>query len=113
MNFVGTENLPPQRACGYGCHIVCMETASGNRESVIINVSPENSLLPNRKFKGEIEQFANKRLILVSDEQIDVSTGITAQSKDLLFMGVVLECCPGPDARWSVHVRVNRTLLVV
>jgi hypothetical protein len=90
-----------------------METASGNRESVIINVSPENSLLPNRKFKGEIEQFANKRLILVSDEQIDVSTGITAQSKDLLFMGVVLECCPGPDARWSVHVRVNRTLLVV
>jgi hypothetical protein len=90
-----------------------METASGNRESVIINVSPENSLLPNRKFKGEIEQFANKRLILVSDEQIDVSTSITAQSKDLLFMGSVLECRPGADARWSVHVRVNRTLLVV
>jgi hypothetical protein len=82
-------------------------------ESVIINVSPGNNLLPNRKFKGEIEQFANKRLVLLSDEQIDVSTGITAQGKDLLFMGSVLECLPSTGARWAVHVSVNRTLLVV
>jgi len=62
---------------------------------------------------GEIEQFANKRLILLSDEQIDVSTGITAQGKDLLIMGRVVECLAGTDKRWAVHVSANRTLLVV
>lgn len=68
-----------------------------NSEPVIINVPPGSSLLPGRKFRGEIEQFANKRLILLSDEQIDVSTGITAQGKDLLFMGRVVECLAETD----------------
>jgi hypothetical protein len=90
-----------------------MATASENLEPAIINVSQANGLLPNRKFKGQIEQFANKKLVLLSDEQIDVSAGITAQSKDLLFMGSVEKCQPGTGARWAVHVSVNRTLLVV
>lgn len=90
-----------------------MATASENRESVITNVSPGNSLLPNRKFKGEIERVTNKRLILLSDEQIEVSAGITAQGKDLLFIGSVVECLPETGARWEVHVSVSRTLLVV
>jgi hypothetical protein len=90
-----------------------MTNAPTHGESVIINVSPGNSLLPNRKFKGEIEEFADKHLVLLSDEEIDVSAGITAQGKDLLFMGHVLNCSPGLNARWAVHVSVNRTLLVV
>jgi hypothetical protein len=90
-----------------------MAIQSETPEPVIINVSPASSLLPNRKFKGEIEEYANKLLILHSDEEIDVLTAITAQSKDLLFMGSVLRCLPGIGLRWTVHIQVDRTLLVV
>ena len=90
-----------------------MAIESERREPVVINVAPTGSLLPNRKFKGEIEEFANKRLILHSDEEIDVSSVITAQSKDLLFMGSVLKCLPGNGTGWAIHVKVNSTLLVV
>lgn len=83
------------------------------RESVIINVPSGDSSLPHRSFKGEIEEFKNKHLRLLSDEEIDISAGITAQGKDLLFMGDVLSCIRAADARWSVNVTVNRTLLVV
>jgi hypothetical protein len=90
-----------------------MATVSERSESVVINVPSTDTLVSHRRFSGEIQEFANKQLILIADEQITVSTAITAQSKDLLFMGGVLKCDQEPDARWTIHVLVNRAMLVV
>ena len=106
MSFGGEHAIPRDTS-------LMMAIESEQREPVIINVAPPCNLLPNRKFKGEIEKFANKRLILHSDEEIDVSAAITAQSKDLLFMGSVLKCLPGDGPGWAVHVKVDSTLMVV
>ena len=90
-----------------------MATASERRESVAINVPSTDALVSHRRLKGEIEEFEGKELILITDEQIEISAVITAQSKDLLFMGSVLRCNQKPDARWTIHVLVNRAMLVV
>jgi hypothetical protein len=86
---------------------------SAAREVVVINVPSPDISTPHRRFRGEIEQFEQKALILVADEAVDVSAGMSAQGKDLLFTGRVTSCLPHSDQRWTIHVQVDRTLLVV
>jgi hypothetical protein len=90
-----------------------MATLSEVRESVVINVPSVKATVPARRFKGEIEEFANKKLILLANEQIEMSTEITAQSKDHLFMGMVCQCVLAADSRWAIQVEVKRTILVI
>jgi len=84
-----------------------------NREPVVINVPSPDATTPHRRFRGEIEHFENKALVVVADESVDISAGMSAQGKDLMFLGSVLNCTAEPDGRWTIHVRVSRTLLVV
>jgi hypothetical protein len=90
-----------------------MATESELPQAVVINISPNDVSLPCRKMKGQIQDFANKLLVLLADEEIDVATGITAQGKDLLFLGKVLKSVPNFDGHWAIHIHVNRTILVV
>lgn len=82
-------------------------------ESVIIEVSSSNSSVHNRKVTGTVQDFVSKSLILVTAEAIPVSTKVTVQSKDLLFLGEVLSCVADPGTKWRAHVRVKTSLLVV
>ncbi len=90
-----------------------MPPAAHQRESVVINVNSPDTSTAHRRFKGEIEQFESKSLILVADEAVDISAGMSAQGKDLMFLGSVVSCSAEPDGRWTIHILVNRTLLVV
>lgn len=90
-----------------------MATESELAQSVVINVSPNDASLPGRKMKGQIHEFAHKHLVLFADEEIEVAAGITAQGKDFLFLGNVLKSVPNLEGHWAIHIRLNRTILVV
>ncbi len=80
---------------------------------MVINVPSVKATVPPRRFKGEIAEFANKKLTLLAKECIDLSADITAQSKDHLFMGTVCKCVLDADSRWAIQVDVKRRLLVI
>jgi len=90
-----------------------MATEFKRPEQVVINVSLADPSQPDQRFKGEVEEFANKHLVLLTDEEIDVSARITAQGRDLLFMGNVLNCAQTTGGRWKVSINVSRTLMVI
>ena len=85
-------------------------TAVEIREPVIIDVSASS---PNRKVNGVIENCTRKNLTLITGEETAESAAVRVQSKDLLFLGTVLRCVHGETANWTVHIDVNRTLLII
>lgn len=90
-----------------------MATTSDCGESVIINVSSSHDPVRNRKVNGALQEPVSKALTLVTNEEIPVHADVTVQSKDLLFLGEVLRCVAIPGAKWTTHVRVKRSLLVI
>jgi hypothetical protein len=87
--------------------------ASGCQDSVVIDVSSREAGTRNRKVYGVIQEFVGQTLTLISSEEINVGTGVTAQSKDLIFFGEVLSSVPERGAKWSTNVRVKRRMLIV
>jgi hypothetical protein len=90
-----------------------MPTKSGSREAVIIEVVEKDVAFASRKIAGEIEEFDNRKLILLTADEVNASVSISARSKDLLFKGTVIGCVPRAGIGWAVHIRLSRTLLVV
>ena len=87
--------------------------ASGCQDSVVIDVSSREVGTRNRKVYGVIQEFVGQTLTLISSEEIAASTVVTAQSKDLIFFGEVLDCVPERGAKWTTSVRVKRRMLIV
>jgi hypothetical protein len=81
-------------------------------ESIVIEVSSDAGA-QTLKVNGIIQETAGKSLMLVTDAEIPASSRITMQSKDFIFLGEVLSCVPEHDAKWTTHVRVKRSLLIV
>ena len=90
-----------------------MATTFDCGESVIINVSSSHGTVRNRKVNGALQESVPKALTLVTNEELPVCADVTVQSKDLLFLGEVLRCVAIPGAKWTTHVRVKRSLLVL
>ena len=82
-------------------------------EPAIIEVASADPSIPNRKLAGTIQTRANKSLTLITSQEIAAAVAVWVQTKDLLTLGQVLHCFREPDATWTVHVRVDRTLLVI
>lgn len=80
-------------------------------ESVVIEL-PGTNLDPARKMAGTISATAGKRLIITAPENISASCPIRVQSKDLLFLGDVLESTLGVDGKWSVHMSVKSKFMI-
>lgn len=90
-----------------------MQVTSERREAVTIEVFQQQAPFACRKITGEIEKSDNSKLILLTADEIEPSTSISARSKNLLFNGHVTRCIPHVMAGWEVHIRLSRTLLVV
>lgn len=82
-------------------------------EPAIIDVSSSDPATPNRKLTGTIHARENKTLMVVTGEEIAVSACIKVQSKHLLTLGQVVRCVHGPEAKWTVHVGIERSMLIV
>jgi hypothetical protein len=83
------------------------------QESAVIEVSSDDSAVPNRKLSGTIQSWANKSLTLTTAEEIATAANIRVQSKDLLTLGQVLRCSSETDATWTVYIRIKRSILIV
>jgi hypothetical protein len=90
-----------------------MASASNAGELVRINVQPADPDLPHRAFTGLIEDFRKKQLLLLADEEVQELVQITAQTKDLLYLGQVLNSLPRPDGKWDIAVSVDRTIAIL
>ena len=90
-----------------------MAVASELRELAIIEISSGDPAIPNRKLTGTIHSRLNKTLTVVTAEQIAEFAGVRVQSKDMLSWGEVLYCISEPDEKWSVHVGVERNMLII
>ena len=92
---------------------VFMTSASELPEPALIEVSSSDPAIPHRKLTGTILTRLKKSLTMRTDQEIAVSAAVRVQSKDLLSLGEVLRCFPGPEARWTVEVGVQRSMLIV
>ena len=90
-----------------------MAIASELPEPVIVEVSSSDPAVPNRKLTGTIHARLDKTLTVVTDEQIVASAAVRVQSKDMLSLGEVLRCISEPDAKWTVHVGIQRNMLII
>jgi hypothetical protein len=90
-----------------------MAMASELREPAIIEISSGDPAIPNQKLTGTIHARLNKTLTVVTDEQIVASAAVRVHSKDMLSLGEVLRCVAESDAKWTVHVGVERNMLII
>jgi hypothetical protein len=90
-----------------------MATPSEAGQSVVIEVSSGVRTVPNRKLAGTIQERIGKSLTLLTDEKIAESAAVWVQGKNLLSLGEVQSSVCRQGAQWTVHVRVNRSMLIV
>ena len=89
-----------------------MATVSEVGQPVLIEVSSGIGDNPNRKLAGTVKEHIGKSLTLITGEGIAESAAVSVQSKDLLSLGEVLSSVANDGAKWTVHVRVIRSILV-
>jgi hypothetical protein len=94
-------------------NIMSMGIRSEVEELAIIEVSSSNPEFPSRKITGIVQARVKKSLTLTTGEEIAPSAAIRVQTKDILSLGQVLRCVAEPDAKWTVHVGVDRSMLVI
>ena len=90
-----------------------MTVVSELREPALIEVSSSDPAVPNRKLTGTVHARLKKSLTVVTDQEVAASAAIRIQSQDLLTWGEVLRCLPEPEARWTIEVGVQRSMLIV
>ena len=89
-----------------------MATVSEVGQPVLIEVSSGIGENPNRKLTGIVKGHIGKSLTLITGEEIAESAAVSVQSKDLLSLGEVLSSVAHDGAQWTVHIRINRSILV-
>ncbi len=89
-----------------------MAVTPGSLESVVIDVA-SSTTAHDFKVNGLIRESADKSLTLITDDEIPVSSSVAMQSRDMIFLGQVLSCIPECGTKWTTHVQVRRSLLVI
>ena len=70
-------------------------------------VSPDGG---RRSSVGHFRLFGNRCLVVNTNEQIAPATAISAEYKDVLFIGEVVDMKPALDSSWLVQIKVEHTL---
>jgi hypothetical protein len=90
-----------------------MTMASELQEPAILEVSSHDPAIPTCKLTGTILTRLKKSLTVLTEQEIAVSAAVRVQSKNFLTLGEVLRCPPESEARWTVEVGIQRSMLIV
>lgn len=71
---------------------------------------PSNGAGVRRQISGSFESFSSRRLTISVSESLPVSSVISVQCEDAMFLGEVAICTTEGDEHWQAEVRVEQIL---
>jgi hypothetical protein len=63
-----------------------------------------------RRVAGTFYRFEHQQLLLATGQQLSVSSAVTVEHEDVLFLGEVLACTSEQEGVWKVLIRVHQLL---
>jgi hypothetical protein len=57
-----------------------------------------------------VQQADRRRLVLETEERIAVSTALSVEYNDAMFLGEVVVCTPTGDNTWKIEIQIEQIL---
>jgi hypothetical protein len=63
-----------------------------------------------RRIAGTFYRFEHQQLLVATGQSLSVSSAVTVEHEDVLFLGEVLACTAEQEGVWKVLIRVHQLL---
>jgi hypothetical protein len=81
----------------------------GHPKSATVQI-PRDASGSRRAVACVVQQTDRRRLVLEAEERIAVSTALSVEYNDAMFLGEVVACSPTGDNTWKVEVQIEQIL---
>ncbi len=77
--------------------------------SAVIQVAASTVNGPRRTIASTFQGMQSKRLVLEATERVPISTAVSVEYEDALFLGEVM-VCSGSNSTWNIEIRIEQIL---